>query len=290
MPHKILYVLLLICLSIAYASGASGVAWTKSYNLQQGQATIHQTQVDGYAEFTLLSPPRAQFELYATQIAAAGAQNCPSEAIIRKRASYRSNTAFTLPQGQWCIEVYAMAGSGTYTLYAATAPNPGPLPPAPISPVPIPPVPSIPPESETPYKVSTQTGTLSEGQFMVHPYLVSGQRTYLEWIVEPMGCRDPPEIPIVMMSAADGLRMQSVICPVSLNMYVYKGCNPQYNTCTPIASDVSDSSYAYAGVSYPQNKSRYYVVIESVAGSGSYSLTSRSYIHQDSPIVMMSQP
>jgi hypothetical protein len=275
-------VLVLICLFIACASAASGVTWTKSYNLQQGQAVIHQTQVDGYAEFTLVSPPRAQFELYATQIASAGAQSCPSEVLIRKQASYRSNTAFILPQGQWCIEVYAMAGSGTYTLYAAAAPGPGPLPPTPI------PVPSISPKPETPYKVSNQIGALSEGGFMVHQYLVSSQRTYLEWIVEPMGCLNPPEIPTVMMSEADGLRMHAVICPLSLDMYVYKDCDPRHSTCTPIASDTSGSSYAYVGISYPQDKSRYYVMIKGVTGSGSYSLTSRSYIYQNSPIVMMS--
>jgi Ca-activated chloride channel family protein len=117
MLNRILYALGLICLCIVCALAASDDVWTD--NLQQGQATIHQTQLDDYTEFTLVSPPSAQFEVYATDIASTGPQSCPSEAVIREEALYNSDTTLTLPRGEWCIEVYAASGNGTYTLYVA---------------------------------------------------------------------------------------------------------------------------------------------------------------------------
>ncbi|MDR2856175.1 MAG: hypothetical protein LBV40_08535 [Methanomicrobiales archaeon] len=117
---------------VGHASAASGVYWTKSYPLQQGQAVIHQVQVDNSALFALTSPPRAQFALYAVQIPIAGAQNCPPEAAIRNMASYISQNTLVLPRGQWCVEVYAAIGSGTYFLEASSVVT-GPSPPtAPI--------------------------------------------------------------------------------------------------------------------------------------------------------------
>jgi hypothetical protein len=261
---------------------ASGTAWTKSYSLQQGQAVIHQVQVDSFALFDLTSPPGAQFQLYAMQIATAGAQNCPSEAAIRRQASYTSQNNFVLPKGQWCVQVYALRGSGTYYLEASSVSAPSPIPP-PINQVPVPP-----PVSEKPYMISVQNAVITSSRPNVHPYLVSGKRTFLEWILEPSDCTTSIDIPIAMMSTEAVNQMQSAVCSLSLNAYVYKDCDPRSSQCTQVASDESESSYAYIGISYPQDKSRYYVLVQSVNGSGSYTLTSRSYVqNSDQPTVMM---
>jgi hypothetical protein len=253
--------------------------------MQQGQAAIHQVQVDSFASFVLTSPPGAQFELYAVQVATAGAQSCPSEAAIRRQASYSSKNSFVLPKGQWCIAVYAFRGSGTYLLEASSVPSPGPMPPV-MKPVPIPTAPS--PYPESPYKVNVLNARISPSHPNVHPYLVSGKRTFLEWIVEPSDCTTPIDIPVVMMSTAAVNKMQSAVCSLNLDLYVYKDCDPQAGRCTPIALDSSSSPYAYVGIPYPQDKSRYYVLVQSVQGSGSYTLTSRSYVqNSEQPIVMM---
>ena len=118
----------ILCL-VGHASAAAGVYWTKSYPLQQGQAVVHQVQVDNSALFSLTSPPGAQFALYAIQIQRAGAQYCPPEAAIRSMASYVSPRSLVLPRGQWCIAVYAGMGSGTYFLEASSI---GQIPPPPI--------------------------------------------------------------------------------------------------------------------------------------------------------------
>ena len=168
MSKRIVWITIVsVCLFffVGHALAASGVYWTKSYPLQQGQAVIHQVQVDNNALFDLHSPPGAQFALYALQIAAPGAQNCPPEAVIRSMATYISQDAFVLPRGQWCIAVYASLGSGTYYLEASSVPGlaPGPiqpptLPPTqkpiPMIPGPVKPAPTIIPN---PFKPSIQT-------------------------------------------------------------------------------------------------------------------------------------
>ena len=290
MLNRVLRTSLCVCICILCIVGcalaASGTAWTKSFPLQQGQAAIHQVQVDNFALFDLTSPPGAQFELYAMQVATAGVQSCPSEAAIRHQASYSTQNNFVLPRGQWCIAVYALRGSGTYLLEASSVSSPGPIPPT-TKPVPIPIPPSPLPE---PFKVSVLNAVISPYQPNVHPYLVSGERTFLEWILEPSGCKTPVDIPVVMMSVEAVSEMRSAVCSLSLDLFVYKDCDPRVSQCTPIAFDDSSSPYAYVGISYPQNKSRYYVLVQSVAGSGSYTLTSRSYVQSgDQPIVMMTE-
>ena len=272
----------ILCIT-GYALAASGTAWTKSTFLQQGQGATHQVQVDNFALFDLTSPSGAQFELYAMQVVTAGVQSCPSEAAIRRQASYITKNNFVLPKGQWCIQVYALTGSGTYYLEVSSVSSPGPIPPA-IKPIPIPTV------SGNPYKVSAQNAVISPYRSNVHSYLVSGKRTYLEWILEPLDCTTQVDIPVVMVSTEVVDKMQFAVCSLILDAYVYKDCDPRSFQCTPIAFDNSKSPYAYIGIPYPQDKSRYYVLVESVAGSGSYTLTSRSYVESsDQSIVMMAQ-
>ena len=122
---------------VGHALAASGTYWTKSYPLQQGQAVIHQVQVDSSAMFKLTSPPGAQFTLYAVRVPTAGVQSCPSEAAIRSMASYISQDAFVLPRGQWCVEVHAFRGRGTYYLEASSVLDPIPPAVSPIVPIPM---------------------------------------------------------------------------------------------------------------------------------------------------------
>jgi len=294
---------------IGSVSAGSGTAWTKSFFLQQGQGAIHQVQVDNFALFVLTSPPGAQFELYALQVATPGAQSCPPVGVIRQQASYRNQNSFVLPRGQWCVQVYAWRGSGTYFLEATSVSSPGPMPPT-IRPTSFPttfpvkptfttkpttlrpsPLPTVQPKPSEPYKVSVQSAQIAALRSNVHPYLVSGERTFLEWIAEPTGCKTPIDIPVVMMSAESVKSMQSAVCSLNLNMYVYKDCDPKVlQSCKPIAYDDSPGPYAYVGISFPQDKSRYFVMIQGVSGSGTYTLTSRSFVaNRDQPIIMMAQ-
>ena len=279
---------------VGCALAASEEPWTRSAHLQRGQADIHQIQVDDSASFKLKSPPGGQYRLYAMQVAIAG--GCPGDAALRGMSSYRTGDSLVLPQGQWCIEVHAEKGSGRY--YLDFTPISGTQQPT-ATPTPIPTIKDISPtpspvqsvaDPEEPYKVSVQSGTISPNYPNVHSYLVSGERTLLEWILEPSDCTNPIDIPVVRMSGQDISALQSAVCPLDLDIYVYQDCDPRSYQCTPVVVDESFSPYAYVAISKPQNKSRYYVQVQSDEGSGTYTLTSRGYVQNpDQPVALMAQ-
>ena len=268
----------ILCI-IGYASLASGDPWSDSGFLQRGQAALHQVQVDNSAMFKLTSSPGSRFTLYAMQAETNDDQNCPSETAIRGMALYKSPDSLVLPSGQWCVEVYASQGSGRYYLDYVTS-IPDPIPPT-IQPTT--PMEPISPDSSIPSKVSSQTVTISPKSPNVHSYLVSGERIFLEWILEPSECTTSVDIPAVMMSAQHLSDLQSAVCSLDLNAYLYKDCDPRSEQCTPIAFDENPSPYAYIGIPYPQDKSKYHLLVKSVEGSGSYTLTSRSYVQDPDP-------
>ena len=268
----------ILCI-IGYASLASGDPWSDSGFLQRGQAALHQVQVDSSAMFKLTSPPGSRFTLYAMQVETEGVQSCPSETAIRGMALFKSPDSLVLPSGQWCVEVYASQGSGKYYLEYVT-PTPDPIP-STIQPTT--PMAPISPASSIPSKVSSQTATISLKSPNVHSYLVSGERTFLEWILEPSDCTTSVDIPEAMMTTQHISDLQSAVCSLDLNAYLYKDCDPRSEQCTPIAFDESSSPYAYIGIPYPQDKSKYYLLAKSVEGAGSYTLTSRSYVQAPDP-------
>lgn len=270
-----------ILCTIGYALAASGDPWETSGFLRRGEAAIHQIEVDGSNMLKLTYPLTARFTLYAMQTAIAGVQSCPSETALRGMAFYKSQDSLTLPRGQWCIEVYASKGSGRYYLeYATSTPKSDP--------------PTIQPtitmaeasaDSLIPDKVSPQSGTISPKSSNVHSFLVSGKRIFLEWILEPSDCTTPVALPEVMISTQYLNELQSAVCSLDLNAYLYKDCDPRSEQCTPIAFDEGPSPYAYIGVPYPQDKSKYYLLVKSGEGSGSYTLTSRSYVLGHDPSI-----
>ena len=286
MPNRILYMSLCACICILSIVGNTLAepedSWTESARLQRGDAAIHQVQVDDSASFELISPPGGEFKMYAMQVAIPG--GCPDETALRGMAFYSSGDRFVLPQGQWCVEVHAAKGPGRYRLNIDPSPA-SDTPSTTTVPTVQPTTPQVQPtreESTTdltePYKVSVQSGTISPNYPNVHSYLVSGERTFLEWIVEPSDCTNPIEIPVVRLSDQDVNALQSATCSLNLDMYVYKDCDPRSYQCTPVATDESASPYAYIGIADPLNKSRYYVLVQSAEGSGAYTLTSRGYV------------
>jgi hypothetical protein len=262
---------------IGYVSAASGDSWTDSGFLQHGQAVMHQIQVDNSATLKLTSTPSSRFTLYAMQVAIAGVENCPSESNVRDMAFYKSKDTIVLPSGQWCIEVYSSQGSGRYQLeYTPDQALPPILQPTVT-------MEKIASDSSIPYKVSPQTTIISLKSPNVHSFLVSGERIFVEWIVEPLDCTIPAEIPIIMVSTENINQFQSAVCSLDLNAYLFKDCDPRTHQCPPIAFDESSSPYAYIGIPYPQDKTKYYLLVESVEGSGSYTLTTRSYVQDHVP-------
>jgi len=119
------------------------------------------------------------------------------------------------------------------------------------------------------YKTDYKYGSLAFGQSMIYPFAVSGERTYLEWIVLYTDCT----------SNEDGF------LPCTANLYIYEDCDPFLLQCTPSFSSIG-SANAYIGIPSPQNGSMYYAEVEAISGgSGQYNLITRSYTPQ-SPIIM----
>ena len=263
----------ILCI-IGYGSATDEEPWQEAAFMQRGQAAIYQVQVDTSAMVKLSSVPRSNFSLHAMQVTLSGVQHCPSERELRNMALYTSRDFLILPSGQWCIEVYASEGSGRYSLeinerhsldvsgrYSLDSTST-----------------RDPAISTILYKTTAQTETISPRSPNVHSWLVSGERTFLEWILEPSDCKTQADIPVGMMSMEYLNELQSAACSLVLTAYLYKDCDPRSEECTPIAADESSSPYAYIGISYPQDKSKYHLLVESVEGSGTYTLTSRSYV------------
>ena len=119
------------------------------------------------------------------------------------------------------------------------------------------------------YKTDYKFGSLVFGQSMIYPFVVSGERTYLEWIVLSTDCT----------SNEDDL------LPCAASLYIYEDCDPSLLQCIPSFSSIG-SANAYIGVPSPQNGSVYYAEVEAIpGGSGQYNLITRSYTTQ-SPIIM----
>ncbi len=291
--------ILLIALFATPASAASGVFWTKSYNLYQGQAVMHEIQVDCGAQLVLTSPYTGNFDLYAIRNYG-NYGTCPSNEYIRshydKYATGNGGKAYlNLDKGLWCVLVYAKSGNGNYLLeatsncynpYPTYYPTPYPTYYPTYYPTPYPTYNPNPNPVLKPYKTDVKSGYLNQGQSKVQGYSIPSGRTYIEWILTgPCGT----EIPITMMSANEVGAMRTSYCGNQFDLYIYKDCNPSNYRCSANYADTSRSSNSYVGVTNPQVGSIYYAQVYAKSGSGAYTLTCRSYTGQE-PVVMMSKP
>jgi len=139
---------------------------------------------------------------------------------------------------------------------------------------------SSPPSATHLYKTDYKYGSLVFGESMIYPFAVSGERTYLEWIVLSINCTSN-EPPVTMIEVGtDGF----LPCTTKYNLYIYQDCDPSVLPCIPSFSSIG-SVNAYIGISSPQTGSMYYAEVEAISGSGQYNLITRSYTTESSIIM-----
>jgi hypothetical protein len=149
--------------------------------------------------------------------------------------------------------------------------------------------PTIPPAGQGLHRQDIQFGNAVQGQSTVYTYQIGGGRTAIEWFAQPSNCNafEPP----IMMSSPDSIRsMRQVIpsCNLNLDMYVYMNCDPRFSRCTALFADTSSGSGAYIGIPFPQVGAKYYVQVHAKQGFGPFRVIARSYVDNDTPIIMMS--
>ena len=275
-----------ICMSPVAASNNFG---TGAAHLFQGQTQMYTVTADQFSSQVIMTPPAgANFDMFAVQCQT-NRCICPSASQIMQFPTFSSRNGvgmqerFTLPQGTWCIVVFARSGSGVFTIFENKGPFPMPMPTVPVV------NPTIPPAGQGLHKQDIQFGNVVKGQSAVYTYLISGGRTAIEWFAQPTNCNifEPP----ATMANPDSIRtMRQVIpsCNMVLDMYVYVNCDPRFSRCTAQFADTSSGSGAYVGIPFPQIGAKYYVQVHARVGSGPFRVIARSYIDNDTPIVMMS--
>ena len=273
-----------LCMSPAAASNNFG---TGSAFLHQGQTHTFSVTVDFFSQSQIImTPPSgANFDLFAMQ--RDPRLMCPSASEIMHFATYSSRNgiglqeSITLPQGTWCVVVFAQFGSGTYRIFENQIPTP--MPTVPIV------TPTIPPAGPGLHKQDIQFANAAQGQSTVFVYQIGGGRTAIEWFAQPTNC-NTFEPPIVMSSPESIKTMRQVLpaCNLNLDMYVYMNCDPRYSRCTALFADTSVGSGAYVGIPFPVVGAKYYVQVYAKQGYGPFRTIARSYVDNNTPIVMMS--
>ncbi len=279
----LILVVIAVCIAPGYAS--IGNFWDKSGYLNRGQSATYEIQVDCEAQMTLHSPYGSDFDIYAIR---SETGSWPSESYIRShydKAEFTFNQVknLNLDQGSWYVVVYAYSGSGEFQLDAAsTCSQPGHSISNPCYGDPNCGNPNCPPEA-----TDVKTGYLNGGESKTYTYQIMGNRNYIEWILTDP-CFDDI-IPMSMMSSSEVRTIRNNNCGPEFSLYIYKDCDPRYQSCTATRVDMSRSSSKYVGITYPITGSMYYAQVITKNGSGSYTLRARSYNCQNDIIAMMAQ-
>ncbi|WP_319578298.1 hypothetical protein [uncultured Methanospirillum sp.] len=278
-------ILLIIAIGVAPGSASSGYFWSKSGYLNTGQAATYEIQVDCGAKLTLNGPYGSDFDIYAIR---SGTGNWPSESYIRSHydkaeLTFNQVKNMNLDQGNWYVVIYAYSGSGTFQLDASSdCYQPEPYNPNPCYGDPNCRATNCPSEA-----TDVKTGYLNSGESKTYVYQIMGNRNYIEWILTG-GCLDAI-IPMSMMSSNEVRTIRNSYCGPDFSLYIYKDCDPRYDSCTATRVDLSSSSSKYVGITYPITGSKYYAQIITTNGSGAYTLTARSYNCKNDIIAMMAQ-
>lgn len=278
-------ILVIIAVCIAPGSASVGNFWSKSSYLSNGQSATYEIQVDCGAQLTLNSPYGSDFDIYAMR---SPTGSWPSESYIKShydKAEFTYNQVknLNLDQGSWYVVVYAYSGSGKFQLDASsTCSKPSPYYPDPCYGNPNCGGTNCPPEAS-----DVKTGYLNGGESKTYTYQIMGNRNYIEWILTGP-CVDQV-IPMSMMTSNDVRTIRNSYCGPDFSLYIYKDCDPRYQSCVATRADISSSSSKYVGITYPTTGSRYYAQIFAKNGGGSYTLNARSYNCQNDIIAMMSQ-
>lgn len=281
---------LVLLLAVSTASAGSQVSWTKSGLLYSGQGIVHQIQIDCSNQLVLHAPVGTVFDLYAMKNDNPFS-SCQGVSYIithHDRASIGKGgiSSLTLEPGTWCVTVYASKGSGQYQLEGSST-------------CPVPPYPhwdscfdnvccdGLCQPNCNPFKTDEKTGYLYQGQSRTFGYYIPAQRSYVEWILTgPCGSQI---IPVSMMSAGDIQTMRTRFCGPDFDLYIYKQEKSRNWGWYADYADTGSGSDGYVGISYPETGATYYAQVYAKQGSGSYTLTCRSYTCQDEVVMMMKQ-
>jgi hypothetical protein len=285
---KVCSALTLMIMVICITSSSANVEnfWSKSGYLNSGQSATFEIQVDCDTQLTLNGPYGSDFDIYAMRISTA---SWPTERYIRshyEKAEFTFNQIknLNLDKGSWYVVVYAYSGSGKFLLDASNTC----FPTEPYHPDPCYGDPNCGDVNCPPEATDIKTGYLNSGETKTYTYQIMGKRNYIEWILTGP-CGDEQIIPMSMMTANVAKTIRSSYCGPNFSLYIYKDCDPRYQSCTASKADTSIGSSKYIGITYPITGSKYYAQIITKNGSGSYTLTARSYHCQDDIITLMSE-
>ncbi|MDD3574553.1 MAG: hypothetical protein PHD71_05905 [Methanospirillum sp.] len=266
----LLFVFVLISLP-CLVSGASSESYTNA--LYAGQNKMYTITVPCTATLVLSGDPGSELSLYAKKVSGTF---IPSNIHVTKYAdvstlSPASSQKIYLESGEWFVIVESLQGFTEYTLtidnecpitttcYGGPCHNMADCAPPMV------------------YRDNLQTGFLNTGESKTFAYRLTGNRSYVEWVLSGP-CDDSAPL---MQTGSDVDMFTTRNCGPNLDMYVYKACNPKYSPCVAIAADIRLGSNAYVGISHPEEQVLYYVKVYGKRGSGNYHLTARSYTGED---------
>lgn len=266
---KILSIILLILVIslTGLVSGASKESFTNA--LYAGQHKLYTIDVPCLATVVLDGHRGAEFSLYAKRT---GSGWIPSaNHVIRfpdvSTPSPGTNQKLYLDAGEWLVVAESRKGFGEFTL---TVSKDCPITTTCMG------GPCFSPADYVPATVlinNVQSGFLNTGESKMYVYRLSGDRSYVEWVLSGPCDKTAP----MMKTQADVELFRTSTCAPDFNLYVYQSCNPKYYPCKAIAADISPGSNAYVGISGPESDKLYYVKVYGNRGRGDYQLTARTY-------------
>lgn len=266
----ILFVIAIISL-FCVVSGASTESYTNA--LYAGQNKLYTIEVPCTATVELGGDAGSEFSLYAKKAESA---STPSAIHVIRDADISSITPASsqklyLQSGEWFVVAESERGFAEYTLIIdkecpiTTSCSGGPCSNmADCSP------PAV-------YRDNVQSGFLNGGESKTFAYRMTGNRSYVEWVLSGPCDTNAP----VMERKQDVDLFVTKNCVPDLDLYVYTACNPKYEPCTAVAADTGLGSNAYVGITHPSRDSLYYVKVYDKRGSGTYYLTARTYTDED---------
>ena len=278
-------ILVIITVCITPGSASIGNFWSKSGYLNSGESAMYEIQVDCGAQLALTGPYGSDFDIYAMR---SPTGSWPSEMYVKShydKAEFTFNQVknLNLDQGGWYVVIYAYSGSGNFQLDASsTCSQSEPNGPGSCYGNPDCGGTNCPPEAS-----DIKTGYLNSGESKTYTYQIMGKRNYIEWILTGP-CGDQV-IPMSMMTSGEVNTIRNSNCGPDFSLYIYKDCDPRYESCQAPKADTTSSSNKYVGITYPTTGSKYYAQIYAKSGSGAYTLNARSYYCQDDIITLMSQ-
>lgn len=66
-------------------------------------------------------------------------------------------------------------------------------------------------------------------------------------------------------------------CDGDFSLYIYKDCDPRISNCKSTKADTTGGSQKHVSIANPKTGSKYYALIYVKNGSGSFTLTAKSY-------------